>query len=140
MEYNLQLDRSPEFPIIIKAPQARAIQIGTFLLDRLISKSRREWGPICRYGYLDLCSSPNKEASWVRLQIQDPSPFAVNNERDRDPLILCVANPWHDLDLMFFVDHDLVVSVRYCTLPSPLLSARPHKVTACILSGRAYLL
>jgi len=132
---NLQFDRSAEFPINIEAPYS---EFYTLQDGYLIYKTLQEWGPIngLRYGYLDLCASTrNKEASWVSINIQDPydiercldwpSTFAVNEEPDWNPLYAAD----HELDLIFSVDHDLVVSVRYCTLPSPLLSAMPDKVT-----------
>ena len=102
----------------------------------MIYETFQESGPICRYGYLDLyAAARNKEASWVRIQIQDPddikrhlhspSTSVDNNEPDSDPLYAAE----HDLDLMFSVDHDLVVCTRFCTLPNHLLSTVPDKVT-----------
>jgi len=134
---NLHLHRSAEFPINIDAPYSDwyTLQDGYLIYKRC---QEMEMGPIRRYGYLDLCASTrNKEASWVRINIQDPydikrhlgwpSSFTVNEEPDWDPLY--VADHDHDLDLIFSVDHDLVISVRYRILPSPLLSVRTDKVT-----------
>ena len=132
---NFQLDNSAEFPINIEAPfsERYSLQDG-YLIYTASHWQERE--PKCRYGYLDLCASTgDKEVSWVSIQIQDPddikrhldlpSTFVINKETEWDPLY--VAN--HDLDLIFSVDHDLVVSARFCTLPSALLKVMPNNVT-----------
>jgi hypothetical protein len=91
---NLQLDKSAEFPINTEAPISKRY---TLQDGYLIYETFQESGPTCRYGYLDLyAATRDKEASWVRIQIQDPddikrhldSPwtFVINKEPDSDPL------------------------------------------------------
>ena len=74
-----------------------------------------------------------------------PSTSVVNNGLDRDPGSDSDRDPGSDsgsdtdsdplyapaleLDLIFSVDRDLVVSIRFRTLPSHLLSAMPDKAT-----------
>ena len=130
---NLQLNKSAEFPINTEGPISKR---HTLQDGYLIYETFQESGPTCKYGYLDLyAATRNKEVSWVRIQIQDPddikrhldSPLTsvVNNEPDRDPLYAAE----HELDLVFSVDRDLVVSIRSCILPSHLLNTMPDEAT-----------
>jgi len=146
---NLQLDKSAEFPINIEAPVSWRFTLQDGYLIYIAYRAwAPKWLPKSGYGYLDLCAATrNKEASWVHIQIKDPddikrhldspSTFVINEEPDWD--ILYAED--HYLDLIFSVDHDLVVSTRFCTLPSLLLSVMPDKATVhCSFSSRLNVL
>ena len=139
---NLQLDKSAELPINTEAPISKryTLQNGYLIYE---TSQRKRLGPTCKYGYLDLhAATRNKEASWVRIQIHEPdyikchlppSTSVVNNGLDRDPDSDTDSDPLYapalELGLIFSVDRDLVVSIRFCILPSHLLSAMPDKAT-----------
>jgi hypothetical protein len=79
----------------------------------LISKSSRGEGRGLQYKYMDLCSAErNKELQWVDLPTGE-------SQYPNSPM------------LVFAVDHDLVLAVRFCVLFDSYFGCKPDKhVTA----------
>ena len=98
---HLQFNRFTESCHISGSPMqpSFALQVGYLIYFRFLG-----WGSGFEYGYTDLCSADrNEELRWVHLTI----------ESSYDPLALTTP--------IFAVDHDLVISVRFCVVfnPSP---------------------
>ena len=68
-------------------------------------------GKVLQYGYMDLCSTDrSKEPQWVHLMMSESQPLASEAS-----------------DIVFAVDHDMVIPIRMCVLIYPSSDRKPDE-------------
>jgi len=99
---NLRFNLFNEFTTNIPHPDCYLLRGGYLIYEDLT-------GAVLRYGYTDLCSAAwNEEMDWVHIVVDDmhlPLPSKV----------------------VFAVDHDLVVAMRFCLLTITLQDLTSHR-------------